>query len=80
MAAAAGMVALSAATGGPLVAVAGTAALACAVGLVNGLLVAKGKVVPFVVTLGMYTILGSVTPCWYTMASRSTTPPTGCVA
>lgn len=61
MAAAAGMVALLAATGGPLVAVVGTAALACAVGLVNGLLVAKGKVAPFVVTLGMYTILGSVT-------------------
>lgn len=61
MAAACGMVALLAASGGPLVAVAGAAALACAVGLVNGLLVAKGKVAPFVVTLGMYTILGSVT-------------------
>lgn len=61
MAAASGMVVLLAATGGPLAAVVGTAALACTVGLVNGLLVAKGKVAPFVVTLGMYTILGSVT-------------------
>ncbi len=61
MAATAGMIVLLAASGGPLVAVVATAALACLVGLVNGLLVAKGKVAPFVVTLGMYTILGSVT-------------------
>lgn len=60
-AATAGMIVLLTAKLGPLVAIPATLALVALVGVVNGLLVAKGKVAPFVVTLGMYTVLGSVT-------------------
>ncbi len=60
-AALAGMVVLLTSHFGPVGAVLGTFVVVGLVGLVNGLLVAKGKVAPFVVTLGMYTILGSLT-------------------
>lgn len=60
-AATAGMMVLLISHLGPIGAVLGTMVMAAVIGLVNGSLVAKGRVAPFVVTLGMYTILGSVT-------------------
>jgi ribose/xylose/arabinose/galactoside ABC-type transport system permease subunit len=59
-AALAGLVVLLGANYGPVVAIALVAVVTAVIGLVDGLLVAKGKVAPFVVTLGMYTMLGSV--------------------
>lgn len=43
----------------PIVAVLGALLLAALVGALNGTLIAKGRVNPFIVTLGSYTILGS---------------------
>lgn len=54
----AGMVAALVAPAGPVAVLAGLAAAAL-VGLVNGTLIARAKVNPFVVTLGMFTMLGS---------------------
>ena len=45
---------------GPLVAIAGAIATGVTIGLINGLLISKTKVNPFIVTLGVFTILGSV--------------------
>lgn len=55
----AGMVVALTAGSGPLAVLIGVAATAL-VGLVNGILISRAKVNPFVVTLGMYTILTSV--------------------
>lgn len=60
-AATAGIVLLVSQGLGPVGALVVTFAVVALIGLVNGLLIAKGRVAPFVVTLGMYTILGSVT-------------------
>lgn len=54
----AGMVAALVAPAGPVALLAALAAAAL-VGLVNGTLIARAKVNPFVVTLGMFTMLGS---------------------
>ncbi|MCA0253540.1 MAG: ABC transporter permease [Actinobacteria bacterium] len=45
---------------GPVVALLGAVATGMLIGLTNGVLISQTKVNPFVVTLGMYTILGSV--------------------
>lgn len=45
---------------GPVLAILGALAVAVATGFVNGVLISGAKVNPFVVTLGMYTVLGSV--------------------
>lgn len=45
---------------GPLLAIGGTLLIAVGIGLTNGVLVTKAKVNPFVVTLGMMSIAGSL--------------------
>lgn len=56
----AGIVVALVAPMGPLLAITSAIAAAMLVGLVNGTLIAKARVNPFVVTLGMFTILISV--------------------
>jgi ribose transport system permease protein len=46
---------------GPLVTIAAMLAVSIAIGLVNGTLIAKAKVNPFVVTLGMFSIASTLT-------------------
>lgn len=55
-----GMVVMLVAPQGPLVALLAALVAAVLIGSLNGTLIAKAQVNPFVVTLGMYTILGSV--------------------
>lgn len=55
-----GMIVMAAVSLGPVLAVVLAIGVTAAIGLTNGSLIAKAQVNPFVVTLGMYTILGSV--------------------
>jgi ribose/xylose/arabinose/galactoside ABC-type transport system permease subunit len=57
---AAGIVVALTAHLGPAVAIPLALVTAVAVGVINGLFIARARVNPFVVTLGMYTVLGSV--------------------
>jgi len=59
-AATAGLIVLLAAPLGPVGATLVVLAATALIGFINGMLITKGKVAPFVVTLGMFTILGSV--------------------
>ena len=56
----AGMVFALSASSGPLIALIAALGSALVVGLINGVLISRARVNPFVVTLGMYTILTSV--------------------
>ncbi|MFZ8758794.1 ABC transporter permease [Microbacterium sp. HMH0099] len=56
----AGLVVMATAPLGPAAAILITLAITALIGLVNGSLIAKASVNPFVVTLGMFTILGSM--------------------
>jgi ribose/xylose/arabinose/galactoside ABC-type transport system permease subunit len=55
-----GMIVMAAVGLGPVLAVVLAIVVTAVIGLTNGSLIAKAQVNPFVVTLGMYTILGSV--------------------